>query len=328
MKIRNRIMALLLSMTMIVTSAGVIAFADDSAAQETAEQTAAEELIGDTEEALEAPESAFEDIEVESVELPAVTEEEAQAEEEAAAAEDEGVVTGGSSAEEAAEAPAAGAAKMLTYSAAGIHSKVKKSLSNYRSILIAGIDNGGRADLIIVFSYNKKTKKAKVVTVTRDTYMQLNNKKKYTINGKKRDFCKCNQAAEYGGMNTLIKELNRHLDLNIREYIAVDWDCTATLIDTLGGLDLALRIAAEKAGIDRYTVKNYPKEKDTWTQLSELFGESDDSDLDLLAKIRLARKWKSESGKWSVLNRMEQDIQYISTAEGLQARMPFVILGE
>ena len=100
------------------------------------------------------------------------------------------------------------------------------------------------------------------------------------------------------------------------------------LVDTLGGLDLALRIAAEKAGIDRYTVKNYPKEKDTWTQLSELFGESDDSDLDLLAKIRLARKWKSESGKWSVLNRMEQDIQYISTAEGLQARMPFVILGE
>ena len=100
------------------------------------------------------------------------------------------------------------------------------------------------------------------------------------------------------------------------------------LVDTLGGLDLALRIAAEKAGIDRYTVKDYPKEKDTWTQLSELFGESDDSDLDLLAKIRLARKWKSESGKWSVLNRMEQDIQYISTAEGLQARMPFVILGE
>lgn len=98
------------------------------------------------------------------------------------------------------------------------------------------------------------------------------------------------------------------------------------LVDTLGGLDLALRIAAEKAGVDKYTVKDYPAEKDTWEQLAELFGDDEDSDLNLLAKMRLARKWKSESKTMKTLSRLEDDLLYVSTAEGLQARLPFVII--
>lgn len=100
------------------------------------------------------------------------------------------------------------------------------------------------------------------------------------------------------------------------------------LVDTLGGLDLALRIAAEKAGIDSYKVKEYPKEKDTWTQLSELFGGSSDDDLNLLAKMRLALRWKASKNEMKALSRLEQDINYISTAEGLQARLPYVIISE
>ena len=125
---------------------------------------------------------------------------------------------------------------VLSISAAGIDPVVDVKLKDYRSILITGIDNEGRADLIIVFSYNQKTNQAKVFTVARDTYMQLNNSKIYTVHGKQREFCKCNQAADYGGMNTLIKALNRHLDLNIREYVAIDWECAAALIDEFGGL--------------------------------------------------------------------------------------------
>ena len=100
------------------------------------------------------------------------------------------------------------------------------------------------------------------------------------------------------------------------------------LVDTLGGMDLALRIAAEKAGLDSYKVKEYPEEKDTWTQLCELFGESQDDDLTLMAKMRLAFKWRVQSGEWKALSRLEKDIEYITTAEGLQARLPFVIVAE
>ena len=100
------------------------------------------------------------------------------------------------------------------------------------------------------------------------------------------------------------------------------------LVDTLGGLDLAIRIAAEKAGVTDYKVKEYPEEKDTWTQLTELFGDSQDDDLTLMAKIRLALRWKATKDDFKALSRLEQDINYISTAEGLQARLPYVIVSE
>ena len=100
------------------------------------------------------------------------------------------------------------------------------------------------------------------------------------------------------------------------------------LVDTLGGLDLALRIAAEKAGVTDYAVKDYPLEKDTWKQLTELFGEGTDDDLDLMVKMRLAHKWKASRSSWKVLSRLEEDLLYVSESEGLQARLPFVWVTE
>jgi len=100
------------------------------------------------------------------------------------------------------------------------------------------------------------------------------------------------------------------------------------LVDTLGGLDLAIRIAAEKAGLESYKVKEYPEEKDTWTQLAELFGESQDDDLTLMAKMRLALRWKAVKNDINALSRLEQDINYITSAEGLHARLPFVMVSE
>ena len=100
------------------------------------------------------------------------------------------------------------------------------------------------------------------------------------------------------------------------------------LVDTLGGLDLALNIAAERADIKDYSVKEYPKEKDTWTQLSELLGEPVDDDLNLLSRMRLAWRWNRHGKHIQPLTRMEQDLLYIAGSEGLQARLPFVLVAE
>lgn len=100
------------------------------------------------------------------------------------------------------------------------------------------------------------------------------------------------------------------------------------LVDTLGGLDLAFRIAAEKAGISDYRIKEYPEEKDLWTRLSEILGEDANDDLNLLAKMRLALRWKASKKDMKILGRLERDLQYIGEAEGLQARLPFVMVGE
>lgn len=100
------------------------------------------------------------------------------------------------------------------------------------------------------------------------------------------------------------------------------------LVDTLGGIDLALSIAAEKAGVDNYKVKEFPKEKDAFAQLSELFGESSDDDLNLLSKMRLAGKWRVQGKHTKALSRLEQDLLFVTESEGLQARLPFVLVSE
>ncbi len=100
------------------------------------------------------------------------------------------------------------------------------------------------------------------------------------------------------------------------------------LVDTLGGFDLAIRIAAERAGIDSYRIKEYPKEKDTWTQLSEMLGNGSDDDLDLMSRLRLALMWRHAKKHHTAIlpTRMESEMDYIATAEGIQARLPFIII--
>lgn len=119
----------------------------------------------------------------------------------------------------------------------GIDGKVGADLRDYRNILIAGIDNGNRSDMLIVLSINKNTGDAKMFTVSRDTYMQIAHGDTVTIGEHDVVFCKCNRAFEIGDKYDLMKELNRHLDLNIKEFIGVDWPCTADLVDALGGVE-------------------------------------------------------------------------------------------
>ena len=98
------------------------------------------------------------------------------------------------------------------------------------------------------------------------------------------------------------------------------------LVDTLGGFDLAVRIAAERAGIDTWSIKEYPEEKDVWAQLSEMFGD-DESDFDLAARFRLAMLWRTaKRGEAALPSRIDSEIGYITTAEGVQARMPFFMI--
>lgn len=101
------------------------------------------------------------------------------------------------------------------------------------------------------------------------------------------------------------------------------------LVDTLGGIDVALSIAADKAGVKAYRIAEYPREKDTWTQLSEMFGGSSNDDLTLLAKMRLAINWKQakHSPMMRQLAPVERDLQYVAESEGVQARLPFVVSG-
>jgi LCP family protein required for cell wall assembly len=67
--------------------------------------------------------------------------------------------------------------------------------------------------------------------------MQITEDGTYTIDDKEREFFKCNRAYKRDGIYGAMKELNRHMDLNIKECIAIDWEGVAHFIDTMGGID-------------------------------------------------------------------------------------------
>ncbi len=83
------------------------------------------------------------------------------------------------------------------------------------------------------------------------------------------------------------------------------------LVDELGGMDKALELAAKEAKISSYSIVEYPKRKDSYTQLMEM--------LDMDARARLL------TGNVGGLYKYYKELQSISEMDGVQSRMPYLI---
>lgn len=77
---------------------------------------------------------------------------------------------------------------------------------------------------------NNDTKEVKLVSVYRDTYLD-------TGDG---IFQKCNAAYAKGGPEQAISMLNVNLDLNITDYVTVDFNSIIECVDLLGGVDMEI----------------------------------------------------------------------------------------
>ena len=111
-----------------------------------------------------------------------------------------------------------------------INAEVEEKLSDYRNIAIFGVDSrnstlgkGNRSDCIMIASINNKTKEVKLLSVYRDTYLQ--------IEGHGLD--KATHAYSYGEAPLAINMLNTNLDLNIKEFVTVNFDAVAEAVDLL-----------------------------------------------------------------------------------------------
>ena len=116
-----------------------------------------------------------------------------------------------------------------------VSTEVEENLEEYRNIAIFGIDSrqdtyskGNRSDCIIIATINNKTKEVKLTSVYRDTYVQ--------IEGHGLD--KITHAYSYGEAPLAIKTLNSNLDLNIKEFITVNFDAVKDIIDYIGAIIL------------------------------------------------------------------------------------------
>ena len=108
------------------------------------------------------------------------------------------------------------------------------TMHGYRNIALFGVDakseselyKSSRSDTIMIASINLENGDIKLVSVYRDTYLNLGN-----------DFYnKCNGAYSKGGAAQAVGMLNMNLDLNITDFVTVGYAGLAEVIDGLGGV--------------------------------------------------------------------------------------------
>lgn len=132
----------------------------------------------------------------------------------------------------------------FTDSEAGVNEDLSEdtivTLEGYTNIALFGLDNrtvghseGGHSDVIMIASIDNKTKDVKLVSVYRDTYLSIGNGK----------FFKANDAFFRGGAKQAVQMLNSNLDLDITEYVCVDWAAVIQAVDALGGVEIEVTSA-------------------------------------------------------------------------------------
>ena len=131
-----------------------------------------------------------------------------------------------------------------------LHNTTSEVINNYTNIAVFGLDsrknNLDRAlsDMIMIVSINNETKQVKVVSVYRDTWL---------LSGEEdnMDFRKATEAYNKGGGEWSVRMLNENFDLNITDYVAVNFDAVYSAVDSVGGVDIDIS-SKEQSDINRY----------------------------------------------------------------------------
>lgn len=133
----------------------------------------------------------------------------------------------------------------LDLSKIGINTGVQNNevMKGYTTIALVGLDSregelesGVNSDTMIIASINNDTKKVKLVSVYRDTYLRIGEDKEG--NG---IYDKANAAYTRGGREQFLSMLNKNLDLNVTDCVTVDFKAVAETAELLGGIDVELK---------------------------------------------------------------------------------------
>ena len=145
----------------------------------------------------------------------------------------------------------------LDFSKIGVNSGVSnnKVMKGYTTIGLVGLDNrstklkSGNSDTMIIASINNDTKKVKLVSVYRDTYLRIGEDSEG--NGQ---YSKANAAYAKGGAEQFLNMLNTNLDLNVTDFVSVDFQAVAEAVELLGGIDVELK-EEEEVHLNHYCVE-------------------------------------------------------------------------
>lgn len=112
--------------------------------------------------------------------------------------------------------------------------QVNETMKGYMNVALFGVDaetesqlyKNSRSDSIMVASINLDTGDIKLVSVYRDTYLNIGTD----------EYRKCNAAYSFGGAEQAVKMLNMNLDLDITDFVTVGYRGLSEVIDGLGGV--------------------------------------------------------------------------------------------
>lgn len=120
------------------------------------------------------------------------------------------------------------------------------------NIALYGVDSRendyvGRSDAIMIASINGKTGQIKLISVARDTYVSVPGH--YNT--------KINHAYAYGGPELAIQTLNENFGMDITDYVTVNFDSLADVIDEMGGVMVDVT-EAERQQVNAYLLAGEP----------------------------------------------------------------------
>lgn len=119
----------------------------------------------------------------------------------------------------------------------GISGGEQEIMSGYRNLALFGVDSregdlqsGTNSDTIMICSINETTHEVRIVSIYRDTYLEVGDGL----------YSKCNAAYAAGGAEQAVRMLNKNLDMDITDYVTVNFEALADLVDLAGGIDVTL----------------------------------------------------------------------------------------
>lgn len=106
----------------------------------------------------------------------------------------------------------------------------------YKTIALVGLDSrdeskeSGNSDTMMILSIHTSTGEVRIASLYRDTFLRIS----------QGDYQKANAAYNRGGPELFLSMLNTNLDLNITDFVTVDFSVMIDMIDILGGIDMTL----------------------------------------------------------------------------------------
>ncbi len=139
------------------------------------------------------------------------------------------------------------------------------NMKKYTNIAIFGVDSrdneltaNTRSDSIIIASINKRSREVKLVSIYRDTYVYI----------PEHGYTKLNHAYAYGGPKLAIETINRNFDMNITDFVTVNFSAVTDAVDALSGITIEIT-EEELDEVNRYAKDVARINNKEWTRIKE-----------------------------------------------------------